>query len=139
MHKHVCVILARGLLDPFQVAFVNCTFSDNSLSHPHNAHGGAVYVEDGTVTVRDCLFARNNATAKEAWGGALHVSGGNLTVESSRFVGNAAKMAASCVVGCAAEGGSVYVTNDAKVRSVCYILLECAVVAWTWIWQGWPA
>jgi len=68
------------------VTIQNCLFVSNYTTYVQS-HGGAVYVEAGTVGITNCTFV-NNTTDYQ--GGSIHVAGGTLTVANSIFDGNSA-------------------------------------------------
>jgi len=68
------------------VTIQNCLFVSNYTTYVQS-HGGAVYVEDGTVGITNCTFVNNQTDYQ---GGAIHVAGGTLTVANSIFSGSAA-------------------------------------------------
>lgn len=65
-----------------------CTFTGDQS---HNGMGGAIYNNQGSVTVSDSTFAANTSASIVGFGGALYnTSGGTFTIEKSLFSGNSA-------------------------------------------------
>jgi hypothetical protein len=78
--------------------FIDVTFS-------HNAPGGALFDDGGTMAVSGSTFSDNALTTTTSGGGAISEVGGSLTIVGSLFAGNSVKGART------ASGGAVYV-ND---------------------------
>ena len=78
----------------------NCTFSNN-----HAAYGGAIYMVDGILDIRNSVFTNNYATY---YGGAIVSDNANVTVKKSRFNGNYALNDA---------GGSFYLIDSNLVAN----------------------
>ncbi len=64
---------------------VNMTDVKVSNNHATGLRGGAVYVNGGSLHVKNCIF-ENNTSGLE--GGAMYLGSGTTTVESSSFTGN---------------------------------------------------
>ncbi len=62
--------------------------------------GGAVYCENGSVSIKESIFDNSSAI----WGGAVTIYGGNTTIENSLFINNSA-----------GNGGAIYGRNGANV------------------------
>jgi CSLREA domain-containing protein len=62
--------------------FTNCTFDNNKGSQ-----GGALWLDDGTMTITGCQFTNNTSTGT---GGAMYLRIGNVTIDSSTLANNTA-------------------------------------------------
>jgi len=78
--------------------FLDVTFS-------HNAPGGALFDDGGTMSVSGSTFTNNALTTATSGGGAISEVGGSLAIVGSLFTGNSVKGART------ASGGAIYV-ND---------------------------
>ena len=74
---------------------LNAVYFDGSkttIGNEHAVYGGAIYVQDGTVTIKDSFFEGLGAN----WGGALFVlntkTSNPMTIESTTFKNNWAKV-----------------------------------------------
>ena len=83
--------------------FVNCLFEDNNAvrSSWNGSRGGAIYQNNGTITLTNCTIATNSAT----YAGALYFNGGTCSVSNSIIWGNSSNFSGtptvtySCVEG----------------------------------------
>ncbi len=65
-----------------------CTFTGDQS---HNGTGGAIYNNQGSVTVSDSTFDANTSVSIVGYGGAVYnATGGTFTIERSLFSGNSA-------------------------------------------------
>ena len=64
--------------------FIDVTFS-------HNAPGGALFDDGGTMSVSDSTFTNNAFTTTTSGGGAISEVGGSLTIVGSLLTGNSVK------------------------------------------------
>lgn len=81
-----------------QLVVLNSTFISNSSV---NSVGGAILIQNATVTIQNSTFYQNSAAV---WGGAINCDGCTMTVTNSTFVGNTA--------GLSGGGGAIYITGD---------------------------
>jgi predicted outer membrane repeat protein len=77
----------------------NSTFIGNDT----NDEGGAVYVEESTVTIQVSTFEDNIAGDE---GGAIYINESTVTIEDSRFDGNESTIE---------EGGAIYIKDHSTV------------------------
>lgn len=68
------------------VELTDSTFDGNIAAS--GQRGGAISMEAGALSVRQCTFANNEAPSGQ--GGAISTTGGTLTVDQSTLVGNSA-------------------------------------------------
>ncbi|MDR1135752.1 MAG: dockerin type I domain-containing protein [Clostridiales Family XIII bacterium] len=87
------------------LTFKNITFRD--LASSLNFGGGALGIYHGTVTIQNCTFINNKATAAGGDGGAVNVdgTGGVLTIVNSTFYGNSTGN----------NGGAISATSAGKI------------------------
>lgn len=91
-----------ALVDNF--VFADCYGGNGSAPVP-GQHGGAVFVQDASPTIRHCEFIGNRAAlgTTTGYGGAVCVVGGAPRLESCRFTGNRASRGGAV----SASGGAV--------------------------------
>ena len=102
------------------VTLTACTLSANaSLDSTTTGLGGAVYVDDGVVTLTDCDLV-NNGSAKR--GGAVAVDGGNVVLDDCRLTNNRASDTGGAIdaaggtvtmIDCVIEGSTTVTGNGA--------------------------
>lgn len=73
------------------------TFSGITFNNGKDTMGGAIYSNEGKLTVNKCKFNSNKAT--KYYGGAVYAYKGSVNIKNSVFTSNSAKK----------EGGGVYV------------------------------
>jgi hypothetical protein len=73
-----------------------CSFENNTASGPSTASGGgAVYINSGSMTVRDGLFTGNTGFS----GGAIQLGGGLLTLDRCIITNNTANTSGAAIYG----------------------------------------
>lgn len=73
-----------------------CSFENNTASGPSTASGGgAVYINSGSLTVRDGLFTGNTGFS----GGAIQLGGGVLTLDRCIITNNTANTSGAAIYG----------------------------------------
>ena len=88
------------------VTLTACELSGNaSLDSLTTGLGGAVYVDDGVVTLTDCDLLDNGSAVR---GGAIAVDGGNVVLDDCRLTNNRANETGG---GIDAAGGTVTTVN----------------------------
>ncbi len=110
---------AIAVLSGSRVTFTRCHFTANTaiggretdygMDH-ENGYGGALFIENAEVIIRDCVFDSNKATSVdgkgEGHGGAIFAtSSADITIVSSVFLKNSADD----------YGGAVCASDDASV------------------------
>jgi predicted outer membrane repeat protein len=83
----------------------NLTISDAGFGA--SSFGGAIYNNDGALTVTNSAFSGNSA--EDGYGGAIYNHGGTLTVTNSTFSGNSASGEGGAIYN---AGGTLTVTNS---------------------------
>ncbi len=78
------------------------TFSDNS-SGSNTTLGGAILMNDGTLTVANSTFSSNSSVG---FGGAIRVDDGTTEIRNSQFIGNSATQGGAAIE---LSGGSSHV------------------------------
>lgn len=76
------------------VSLIDCEFGSNQTTKNYDATAGALLCMNSKLTLRDCLFENNWASAAC---GAVAVYGGTLLAERCHFVGNAAPIYSALV------------------------------------------
>jgi predicted outer membrane repeat protein len=68
------------------INFEKCRFVGNSIASSVTVGGGALFLQNSTVNITDCLFKENTALSK---GGAISINAGaNVTITKSTFYKN---------------------------------------------------
>lgn len=92
----------------------NCVFEKNKSVAAGQA-GGAVTVENATVTVTECTFIENESANSSRGGGAVYVKYGTLRITDSVFKDNKIKSGAK-------GGGAIYILGDSAKQSEVSVL-----------------
>ncbi|KAJ4455675.1 hypothetical protein PAPYR_9326 [Paratrimastix pyriformis] len=113
----LCVERANPELSGLISEIVGCRFTNNQVSGSLDGHGGALYASSGSVpiplaqnsiTIIDCLFTGNSATAYQCNGGAVALLDiGNVTIKGGSFVNNMCEGTQTAVV----QGGALFLTQ----------------------------
>lgn len=98
------------------VVFENCYGSNGSAPVP-GQHGGAIFIQDSSPTIRNCEFRNNKAALglTTGYGGAICAVGGQPTIESCVFSGNRATRGGAI----SAVGSTVSVTGCTFTGNAC--------------------
>lgn len=103
-----------SLVDNF--VFTGCYGGNGSAPVP-GQHGGAIFVQDSSPTIRDCEFTANRAAlgGNTGYGGAVCSVGGHPRLESCDFTGNLATRGGAI----SAIGGSITLSDCAFAGNAC--------------------
>ena len=100
------------VLDGFTIQSSNA--SEVNLAFPERAHGGALYIEDASPTIRNVFFRDNTATQG---GGALAVRNASPLIERCIFSENS----------CGGNGGAIHIEDvDGVLLRACQIISNVA-------------
>ncbi|MFQ6008575.1 MAG: right-handed parallel beta-helix repeat-containing protein, partial [Candidatus Zixiibacteriota bacterium] len=97
----------------------NCMFHDNTTESYGYAQGGAVFCQDGSLTIEGCIFRKNNAFGMTlmdgALGGAVYAGNCQLTIQGCTFDDNYAGLLSS-------YGGALYAVSSTILMETCRFL-----------------
>ena len=79
-----------GLARIFNIIANNVTLKNINFINGCCEFAGAIVCEDGNLTITDCNFTSNKATAEEGVAGAIGFDGDSLTIKNSKFTNNIA-------------------------------------------------
>ncbi|MDO5310218.1 MAG: hypothetical protein Q4G03_12115, partial [Planctomycetia bacterium] len=112
----------------FKVSASGVTFDGLTLANGSASQGGAIYLNSGSVTVKNGGICDNRAT--NGYGSAVYVNRGTLTIDSSRVTGNTGRngtiyarrgttvnvVNSLMVENSATNGGAVYAANGSTLQ-----------------------
>ncbi|RME88037.1 MAG: hypothetical protein D6770_07895, partial [Anaerolineae bacterium] len=93
--------IGGGVYNAGTLTITDCTFSNNQATANDGGGGGIFNTGTGTLTVTGSLFSNNQATSTAGVGGAI-LSLGPLTVTNSTFANNQVQQ----------RGGGIYILNS---------------------------
>ena len=76
----------------FNIANAAVTLKNINFINGNADSGGAIYCENGNLTIINCNFSNNNAYDSELEGGAIDFAGDELSIDNSIFANNTAAL-----------------------------------------------